>query len=138
MLRAREVREPYETAPIDFINKKRTGQPIAPKARPATGNFVNLMDALRASIGQEQVSKPAKKPKEGDGPEGDAAADRRQEAKEATAKKTASKPQRTCEAIKARRFLAQSVGWAARAKTLQELNKLRSGSIRIRTIKSFF
>src|ERR1700746_1925924 len=53
----------YETALIDLINKKRAGQPITAKARPAARNVVNLMDALRASIGQDQGSKPAKKPK---------------------------------------------------------------------------
>jgi non-homologous end joining protein Ku len=53
----------YETALIDLINKKRNGQAITPKARPAGGNVVNLIDALRASLGQEQASKPAKKPK---------------------------------------------------------------------------
>jgi DNA end-binding protein Ku len=57
----------YETALIDLINKKRNGQAIAPKARPAVGNMVNMMDALRASIGQEQPSKPAKKPKKAPG-----------------------------------------------------------------------
>jgi DNA end-binding protein Ku len=72
----------YEAALIDLINKKRAGQPLTAKMRPAAGNVVNLMDALGASIGQEQGSKPAKKPKKGGrGTEGDAAADRRQEAK---------------------------------------------------------
>jgi hypothetical protein len=37
------------------------------KARPAVGNVVNLMDALRASIGQEQASKPARKSKKATG-----------------------------------------------------------------------
>jgi DNA end-binding protein Ku len=53
------------------------------------------MDALRASIGQEQASKPAKKQKKATGqkemllPIGG-----KKPAKEAAAKKTASKPQR--------------------------------------------
>src|SRR5262249_55546183 len=33
----------YETALIDLINKKRAGQPITAKARPAASNVVNLM-----------------------------------------------------------------------------------------------
>lgn len=53
----------YEAALIDLINKKRAGQPITAKARPAACNVVNLMDALRASIGQGQAPKPTKKPK---------------------------------------------------------------------------
>ena len=70
----------YETALIDLINRKRAGQPITRQARPAAGNVVNLMEALRRSIGQVQASKPAKKVKEGGHwTEGDAAADRRQE-----------------------------------------------------------
>jgi hypothetical protein len=38
------------------LNEKRVGQPITLKTRPAAGNIVNLIDALRAS-------KPAQKPK---------------------------------------------------------------------------
>jgi DNA end-binding protein Ku len=53
----------YEAALIDLINKKRAGQVIASKAHPAAGNVVNLMDALRASLGQERARKTAKKPK---------------------------------------------------------------------------
>jgi hypothetical protein len=53
----------YEAALIDLINKKRAGQPITAKARPAARNVVNLMDALRASIGEAQASKLAKNPK---------------------------------------------------------------------------
>jgi DNA end-binding protein Ku len=85
----------YETALIDLINKKRNGQAITPRARPAAGNVVNLMDALRASIGQEQGSKPAKKPKKAGGQkEMLLPIDGKKPAKEGAAKKTASKPQR--------------------------------------------
>jgi DNA end-binding protein Ku len=63
----RKFEDHYETALIDLINKKRNGQAITPRARPAAGNVVNLMDALRASIGQEQGSKPTKKPKKAAG-----------------------------------------------------------------------
>jgi DNA end-binding protein Ku len=85
----------YEAALIDLINTKRAGQVIAPKVRPATGNVVNLMDALRASIGQEQGSKPAKKPKKAAGQkEMLLPIDGKKPAKEGAAKKSASKPQR--------------------------------------------
>src|SRR4030081_2991287 len=56
----------YETALVDLINKKRSGQPITPKARPAAGNVVDLMEALRRSVGGGELtkaSKPSKKPR---------------------------------------------------------------------------
>jgi DNA end-binding protein Ku len=56
----------YETALVDFINKKRAGQPIAKKDRPAGGNVVDLMEALRRSVGGAEpakASKPSKKPR---------------------------------------------------------------------------
>jgi DNA end-binding protein Ku len=84
----------YETALIDLINKKRNGQAITPKARPTAGNVVNLMDALRASIGQEQGSKPAKKPKKAAGQKEMLLPIDGKKPKEGAAKKTAAKPQR--------------------------------------------
>jgi DNA end-binding protein Ku len=84
----------YETALIDLINKKRAGQSLTAKARPAAGNVVSLMDALRASIGQEQGSKPAKKPKKAAGQKEMLLPIDGKKSKEAPAKKTASKPQR--------------------------------------------
>jgi DNA end-binding protein Ku len=85
----------YETALIDLVNKKRNGQSITPKARPAVGNVVNLMDALRASIGQEQASKPAKKPKKAAGQkEMLLPIDGKKPAKEAAAEKSAPRGQR--------------------------------------------
>jgi DNA end-binding protein Ku len=55
----------YETALIDLINKKRAGRPIAAKERPRGANVVDLMDALRKSIGAAEPpkGKPAKKPR---------------------------------------------------------------------------
>src|SRR5207244_11369466 len=57
----------YETALIDLINQKRAGKPITPKEKPAAGNVVDLMEALRRSVGKEaapaKVAKPAKKPR---------------------------------------------------------------------------
>jgi DNA end-binding protein Ku len=41
----------YETAPIDLINQKRAGKPITPKERPRGENVVDLMEALRKSVG---------------------------------------------------------------------------------------
>src|SRR6478609_2929824 len=89
----------YETALIDLINAKRAGKPITAKERPRGENVVDLMDALRKSIGAAEPAKgstPAKKPRK--------AASGQKEmlmpiagkkpAKEATAKKTAAKPQR--------------------------------------------
>ncbi|MBR0881243.1 DNA end-binding protein Ku [Bradyrhizobium barranii subsp. barranii] len=58
----------YETALIDLINQKRAGKPITPKSKPAATNVVDLMDALRKSVGGAAAEtaaekKPAKKPK---------------------------------------------------------------------------
>ena len=76
----------YETALVDLINQKRAGKPITAKERPRGENVVDLMDALRKSIGAAEPakdSKPAKKPrKAGSRSEGNADADRRQEAGE--------------------------------------------------------
>ncbi len=86
----------YETALVELINQKRAGKPITPKERPAAGNVVDLIEALRRSVGREQASKTTKKPKK-------AAAGQKEmllpiagkkPAKEAAAKKTTSKPQR--------------------------------------------
>jgi DNA end-binding protein Ku len=41
----------YETALIDLINLKRAGKPIMPKERPRGENVVDLMEALRRSVG---------------------------------------------------------------------------------------
>src|SRR3569833_544142 len=63
----------YETALIDLINQKRAGKPITAKARPRGENVVDLMDALRKSIGggaaaaSEAAKKPAKKPRKATG-----------------------------------------------------------------------
>jgi DNA end-binding protein Ku len=40
----------YEAALQDLLNKKQSGQPIARAETRSTGNVVNLMDALRASL----------------------------------------------------------------------------------------
>ncbi|MCK1339448.1 Ku protein [Bradyrhizobium sp. 38] len=58
----------YESALIELINQKRAGKPIVPKDRPKGENVVDLMDALRKSVGgaaaESKASKtPAKKAK---------------------------------------------------------------------------
>jgi DNA end-binding protein Ku len=56
----------YETALVDLINSKRSGKPITPKEKPAAGNIVDLMEALRRSVGgaaPAKAAKPAKKPR---------------------------------------------------------------------------
>jgi DNA end-binding protein Ku len=90
----------YEAALIELINSKRAGKPVTAKARPRGENVVDLMDALRQSIGQKSSSspaKPAKKPRK-------AAAGQKEmlmpiagkkPAKEAAAKKPASKQRKS-------------------------------------------
>src|SRR5215203_909912 len=46
-----KFQDQYETALIDLINQKRAGKPIVAKERPRGENVVDLMDALRKSIG---------------------------------------------------------------------------------------
>jgi DNA end-binding protein Ku len=61
----------YESALIDLINQKRAGKTITPTSKPAATNVVNLMEALRRSVGNEpapaKVAKPAKKPRKATG-----------------------------------------------------------------------
>ena len=92
----------YETALIDLINQKRAGKPIAAKARPRGENVVDLMDALRKSIGREGAAAPAAPKKSGKKPRKAAAGQKemlmpitgKKPAKETAAKKPAAKPQR--------------------------------------------
>src|SRR6266481_1282758 len=57
----------YETALVDLINQKRVGKPITAKERPRGENVVDLMEALRKSIGGAAgpalEKKSAKKPR---------------------------------------------------------------------------
>jgi DNA end-binding protein Ku len=50
----------YETALIDLINAKRNGKTITARPRPRGENVVDLMDALRRSVGGESKAAPAK------------------------------------------------------------------------------
>ncbi|MGO4513938.1 Ku protein [Bradyrhizobium sp. 2TAF36] len=92
----------YETALVDLINQKRAGKPITPKERPRGDNVVDLMDALRKSVGgaaaetRAAPKKGAKKPRK-------AAAGQKEmlmpiagkkPAKEAAAKKPAARARR--------------------------------------------
>lgn len=94
-------KDQYENALIDLISQTRAGKPITAKERPRGENVVDLMDALRKSIGggaaeSKAPTKSAKKPRK-------AAAGQKEmlmpiagkkPAKEAVAKKAAAKPQR--------------------------------------------
>jgi DNA end-binding protein Ku len=90
----------YETALIDLINQKRAGKPVTPKERPRGENVVDLMEALRRSVGgaaaeTKATKKPVKPPRK-------AAAGQKEmlmpiagkKPKEASAKKPAARPQR--------------------------------------------
>src|ERR1700723_189548 len=48
----------YETALVDLINQKRAGKPITPKERPKGDNVVDLMEALRRSVGGGPAAAP--------------------------------------------------------------------------------
>ena len=50
----------YETALVDLINSKRAGKPLKRKERPQGDNVVDLMEALRRSVGGGATEKPAK------------------------------------------------------------------------------
>jgi DNA end-binding protein Ku len=73
----------YEAALVNLINKKRAGQPIPKQDRPAGGNVVDLMEALRRNVGGPPACEDLESVQEaaqvGLRPEGNAYADRRQE-----------------------------------------------------------
>jgi DNA end-binding protein Ku len=53
----------YETALVDLINQKRAGKTIQPKERPRGENVVDLMEALRRSVGGTKSADAAPAPK---------------------------------------------------------------------------
>jgi DNA end-binding protein Ku len=58
-----EFDDRYETALIELINQKRNGLPVAKAAPKSTGNVINLMDALKRSLANEQQAPAATKAK---------------------------------------------------------------------------
>jgi DNA end-binding protein Ku len=90
----------YESALVELINQKRAGKPIVPKERPKGDNVVDLMEALRRSVGGAAAGK--KDSKKADKRPRTASAGQKEmlmpihgkkEGKQ-TAKKPAAKPQR--------------------------------------------
>jgi DNA end-binding protein Ku len=91
----------YETALVDLINQKRAGKPITPKERPRGENVVDLMEALRKSVGgaaaaPPAVKKPAKKAKKATPGQKEMLMpiSGKKAAKEAAAKRPSAKPHR--------------------------------------------
>jgi DNA end-binding protein Ku len=86
----------YETALVDLINTKRAGQPITRKARPAGGNVVDLMEALRRSVGEAEPAKSGKRPRKASTGQKEMLMpiEGKKGGKEAAAKKSSAKPQR--------------------------------------------
>jgi DNA end-binding protein Ku len=90
----------YETALVDLINSKRAGKPITPKERPAGANVVDLMEALRRSVGgaaaETKTKKSAKKPRKASAGQKEMLMpiEGKKASKEGAAKRPASKPQR--------------------------------------------
>jgi DNA end-binding protein Ku len=100
-LESEKFEDQYETALVDLINKKRAGQPIAKRDRPVAGNVVDLMEALRRSVGgaraQEKTAKKSgKKPRKASSGQKEMVMPiaGKKQAKETAAKKSAAKPQR--------------------------------------------
>jgi DNA end-binding protein Ku len=91
----------YETALVDLINQKRAGKPITPKERPRGDNVVDLMEALKRSVGGAASETKAPK-KSGKKPRKAAAGQKemlmpiagKKQAKESAAKKPTAKAQR--------------------------------------------
>src|SRR5450631_3538351 len=88
----------YEAALVELINKKRSGKPVTAKARPRGENVVDLMDALRRSLGQASSSpgKPAKKSRKASSGQKEMLMpiEGKKAARQTGAKKPASRPQR--------------------------------------------
>jgi DNA end-binding protein Ku len=91
----------YETALIELINQKRAGKPITPKERPRGENVVDLMEALRRSVGgavaeTSAPKKPVKKPRKASAGQKEMLMpiSGKKQAKEAATKKPAARPQR--------------------------------------------
>jgi DNA end-binding protein Ku len=90
----------YESALVELINQKRAGKPIVPKERPKGENVVDLMEALRRSVGGDAAGnkdskKADKKPRKASAGQKEMLMPihGKKEGKQ-TAKKPAAKPQR--------------------------------------------
>jgi len=79
--------EAQRASVTDFLNGGQS------KARPAASNVVDLMEALRQSVGQPAAAKPSKKSKKAAGQK-EMLLPGKKPAKETTAKKTSARPQR--------------------------------------------
>jgi DNA end-binding protein Ku len=91
----------YETALIELITKKRAGKPVTPKERPRGENVVDLMEALRRSVGgaaaeTKALKKSAKKPRKASSGQKEMLMPiaGKKQAKEAAEKKPAGRQQR--------------------------------------------
>src|ERR1700687_2876202 len=92
----------YETALVDLINRKRAGKPITPKERPRGENVVDLMEALRRSVGGGPAAETKAPKKSGKKPRKAAAGQKemlmpiagKKASKEAAAKKPAARAHR--------------------------------------------
>ena len=86
----------YETALVDLINRKRAGKPLTKKERPAGSNVVDLMDALRRSVGQSAPVKSGRKPRKVSSGQKEMLMpiEGKKAAKEPAAKKTTARSQR--------------------------------------------
>jgi DNA end-binding protein Ku len=84
----------YEAALIELINQKRAGKQIKPRARPAGSNVVDLMEALRQSVGEAEPAKSPKRSKRATGQKEMLMPIEGKKPKQAAAKKTISKPHR--------------------------------------------
>lgn len=84
----------YEAALLEIINQKRAGKPITPAAKPPARGALDLMDALRKSIGAAQTERPKKSRKPSGQKEMLLPIDGKKVTKESGSKKPASKQQR--------------------------------------------
>jgi len=84
----------YETALVDLINRKRAGKPLTKKERPAASNVVDLMEALRRSVGGSAPAKAPKKKKVASGQKEMLMPIEGKRPKQTAAKKSSAKPQR--------------------------------------------
>ena len=86
----------YETALVDLINRKRAGKPLTKQERPAGSNVVDLMDALRRSVGQSAPVKSGRKPRKVSSGQKEMLMpiEGKKTAKEPAAKKTTARSQR--------------------------------------------